>query len=266
VGGVSALAYARKIAESLTTILPYTLGTVVLPLSSEMAAARDSHALATTLTRAVRAITPLFLLVTVGLMVLHQPFIQLLFERAAFTAASTQLTAGPLLFYALAPLPFALEVIVVRFHFARQDTLTPVIADIVAFVLNVALIPPLMAALGLGGIALAAAISRALKVLALLMLFERRVPAFRTGSLGNFAGQMILASLAAVAVLTFLPLNGFRATGQGLVGLAGLLAVGAAAGSGTFFVVAYLLRVEEVFPPWCRCKAWCQARLHLPDR
>jgi putative peptidoglycan lipid II flippase len=178
-GGVSALAYARKIAETLTTTLPYTLGLVLLPFSAEMAAGKDAGALARTLTAAVRALVLLFLPVTLGLMVLRAPFVRLLFERGAFDAASTQLTAGPLLFYALALLPFALEVIVVPFFFARQDTLTPVVADVVAFALNVALIPLLMAAFGLGGIALAAALAKAVKVMALLILFGRRVPAFR---------------------------------------------------------------------------------------
>jgi len=190
VGGVSALGFARKIAETLTTILPYTLGLVLLPFSAEMAARQDHRALAQTLTGAVRGLTLLFLPVTVGLLLLRSPFIQLLFERGAFDAASTQLTAGPLMFYALALLPFALEVVVIQFFFARQDTLTPVLADIAAFVLNVALIPLLMPTLGLGGIALAAALAKAAKVLALLLLFGRQVPVFRLAALGPFAAQM----------------------------------------------------------------------------
>jgi putative peptidoglycan lipid II flippase len=253
VGGVSALAYARKIAETLTTILPYTLGLVLLPFSAEMAAGKDSDALARTLTGAVRALTLLFLPVTAGLLVLHEPFVRLLFERGAFDAASTRLTAGPLFFYALALLPFALEVIVVQFFFARQDTLTPVIADVAAFALNVALIPPLMALCGLGGIALAAAVAKALKVLALLILFGRRVPAFRLRRLGAFAGQMAVASLLATAVLLALQLTQgrfFALSGAGLVALLAYLAVGGLLGGGAFYATAYLLRVDEVRSLW----------------
>jgi putative peptidoglycan lipid II flippase len=259
VGGVSALAYARKIVETLAAILPYTLGLVLLPFSAEMAAGEDQQALARTLTGAVRALTLIFLPVTVGLLVLREPFVQLLFERGAFTAASTQLTAGTLLFYALALLPFALEVIVVQFHFARQDTLTPVIADVVTFALNVALIPVLMGAFGLGGIALAAAIAKTVKVLALLVLFGRKVPTFRLASLGPFAGQMALASLAATGALI-----GFQALERSLeVGnLAALVAylVGAGVVGGSAFVTAaYLLKVDEIRGLWQRGRAWCKA-------
>jgi murein biosynthesis integral membrane protein MurJ len=267
VGGVSALAYARKIAETLTTILPYALGLVLLPFSAEMAARQENQALAKTLSGAVRALTLLFLPVTIGLMALREPFVQLLFERGAFTAASTELTAGPLLFYALALLPFSLEVIVVPFYFARQDTLTPVIADVLAFLLNVILIPPLMSVLGLGGIALAVAIAKALKVIALLILFGRRVPAFRLASLGPFAGQMVLASLAAAGALTALQLGQSQifqwlsqslAEGRELISLLAYLASAGILGGGVFFVVAYLLRVDEIRYLWDRGWAWCR--------
>jgi putative peptidoglycan lipid II flippase len=266
VGGVSALAYARKIVETLTTILPYTLGLVLLPFSAEMAAGHDDPALARTLSRAIRAIALIFLPVTVGLIFLRQPFIQLLFERGAFTAASTRLTAGPLLFYALALLPFSLEVIVIQFFFARQDTLTPVLADVVTFALDVALIPLLMAPFGLGGIALAAAIAKAVKVLALLFLFERRVPAFRFASLLPFAGQMALAVAATAAVLIALrPLGTALATGRGLVGLLLYLAAGGLLGGLTFLAAAHLLRVDELGELWQRLRLWWQARFLDPQ-
>ena len=252
VGGVAALAYARKIAETLTTILPYTLGLVLLPFSADMAASRDYDSLARTLSGAVRGLTLLFLPLTLGLMVLRQPFVRLLFERGAFDAASTQLTAGPLLFYALALLPFALEVIVVQFFFARQNTLTPVIADVVTFALNVALIPPLRSVLGLGGIALAAAIAKALKVLALLILFDRQVPAFRLARLAPFAGQMILASLAAAGALAALLALGAGLGAGGVAGLVVYLVAGGLLGGGAFYLSAYWLGVDEVRDLWRR--------------
>jgi len=264
VGGVSALAYARKIAETLTSIVPYALGLVLLPFSAEMAARQDDEALARMLTGAVRVMTLLFLPATVGLVVLREPFIRLLFERGAFSAASTQLTAGPLQFYALALLPFALEVIVVQFFFARQDTLTPVITDVAAFVLNVALIPPLMAVFGLAGIALAAALSKALKDLVLLALFGRRVPAFRLRSLGSFAGQVGLASAAAAAaLLAVLALGQAWADERGPGALILYLAAGAAVGGGVFFLAAYLLKVDEVRGLWKRTWAWFRTRSRI---
>ncbi len=246
VGGVSGLAYARKIVETLAAVLPYTLGIVLLPFSSGMAATGDNEAMARTLTGTVRGLSLIFLPVALGLMILREPFVRLLFERGAFDAISTQLTAWPLLFYAWALLPFALEVVVVQFHFARQDTLTPVITDVTAFALNVALIAVLLPPLGLGGIALAAAISRGLRVLVLLAIFERRVPAFRLRSLGPFLGQMAAASAVALAALLALQYLTSSLQSGGIVRLISYLASGGVVGGSAFFATAYLLRVDEV--------------------
>jgi len=261
VGGVSALAYARKIAETLTTVLPYALAMVLLPFSTEVATNNEQGILAKMLSGSVRALTLLFLPVTVGLVVLREPFVRFLFERGAFTAASTQLTANPLLFYSLALLPFALEVIVIQFFFARQDTLTPVLADVVAFALNVAFIPILMPIFGLGGIALAAALSKALKVLVLLILFGRRVPAFQFGSLGPFAAQMAGASLVMVILLGLVQVAGQNLADGGFIQQLAYLAIAAVIGGIAFFVTAYLLKVDELRTLWQQRGNWRQSIL-----
>jgi peptidoglycan biosynthesis protein MviN/MurJ (putative lipid II flippase) len=156
-------------------------------------------------------------------------------------------------------LPFALEVVVIQFYFARQDTLTPVIADVAAFALNVALIPPLMAVFGLGGIALATTVAKALKMLALLILFERQEPAFRFASLAPFAGRMALASLAATAALLALqPLSRHLADGQGLIALVVYLIGGGVFGGGAFVIAAYLLKVDEIRDLWRWGRTWCR--------
>ena len=267
VGGVAALAYSRKIAETLTTILPYTLGLVLLPFSAEMAARHDSQGLARTLSGTLRSLILLFLPVTVGLMLFREPFVRLLLERGAFSAASTELTAGPLLYYALALLPFSLEVVVIQFFFARQDTLTPVLADVASFVLNVALIPVLLPAIGLGAIALAAALAKGAKVLALLVLFGRRVPAFRLLDEGPFVAKMLLAATATAAVLSlWIQAVGSAAVEGGIVILAGYLAAGGLLGAGVFFGAAHILGVPELAIAWQRTRAWCKSRWPRPGR
>jgi putative peptidoglycan lipid II flippase len=249
-GSVAGLAYARKIVETLATILPYTLGIVLLPFSAGMAATHDDEAMAKTLNGSVRGLTLIFLPATMGLMILREPFVRLLLERGAFDTASTQLTAWPLLFYAWALLPFALEVVVVQFHFARQDTLIPVITDVTAFALNVALILLLKPALGLGGIALAAAIARGLRVLALLAIFEWRVPAFRLKPLRPFLGRMVVASAVTLAALLGLQFLGGSLQSGGMVRLIAYLVCGGVVGAGAFFATAYLLGVEEIRNLW----------------
>jgi peptidoglycan biosynthesis protein MviN/MurJ (putative lipid II flippase) len=118
-----------------------------------------------------------------------------------------------------------------------------------------------MAVFGLGGIALAAATAKALKVLALLFLFGRRVPAFRLASLAPFVGQMTLASMAAAAALAAWQAWGPRLHAGGLLSVLFTLAGGALLGGGAFIAVAYLLSVHELRDLWQRGKTWCLARM-----
>ena len=64
---------------------------------------------------------------TVGLIVLREPLVQLLFERGRFGGADTARTA--LVFLAYAPqLPFtALDQLLIVAFYARKDTRTPVL-------------------------------------------------------------------------------------------------------------------------------------------
>ncbi len=83
--------------------------------------------LALTLRLALLCIAPL----TVALIVLHQPVVRLLFERGAFTADSTDLTALALLFYA-PQLPFvAIDQVLIAAFYALQNTRTPVLVGVV---------------------------------------------------------------------------------------------------------------------------------------
>ena len=67
---------------------------------------------------------------TVALLVLHQPVVRLLFERGAFTADSTDITALALLFYA-PQLPFvAIDQVLIAAFYALQNTRTPVLVGV----------------------------------------------------------------------------------------------------------------------------------------
>ena len=115
-----------------------------------------------------------------------------------------------------------------------------------------------MATFGLGGIALAVAVAKGLKVLVLLFIFGRRVPEFRLAPFGPFTGQMVLASLATAATLwAFLRFGEDLAGSKGLVALIVYLATAGVLGGAAFFLTSYLFKVEEIRVLWRRGWAWC---------
>ena len=70
-------------------------------------------------------------------MLLRKPIIQVLFEHGDFTAASTELTAWALLFFAVGLSGFAMVKIIVQAFYALQETRAPVMVAAISLVLNI---------------------------------------------------------------------------------------------------------------------------------
>ena len=63
--------------------------------------------------------------VAVGLSLLAEPVVRVLFERGNFSYADSLVTSSFLRIYALSILPYALVVFATRAFYARTDTATP---------------------------------------------------------------------------------------------------------------------------------------------
>ena len=97
-----------------------------------------------------------------------------------------------------------------------------------------------------------------------MVLFQRKVPAFRMVTLGRFAGQMALASLAVAAALMGLQLLEPGPGAGSLLALGAYLVGAGVVGGGAFVAAAYLLNVHEIRDLWRRGRTWCQALVRDP--
>jgi len=176
-GSIAGLSYARKIVDLPILAIPYALGIVIFPYFSRLAAREDWAELAQLFRDALRwmilVVTPIAFLIAVA----RNPIVMLLFQRGEFDVLSTQLTASPLGFYALGMPAFAAEILIMQAYFSMKDTFTPILIGVACVLVNIVLTILLIRILGNGGIALALAFSKTLKVILLLALLRRRLPA-----------------------------------------------------------------------------------------
>src|SRR5260370_18640598 len=75
----------------------------------------------------------------VGLVVLREPIVQVLFQHGLFVAESTRLTARALLYYSMGLPAFATVKLIVPAFYSTQDTSTPVRVAVVTLLVNVLL-------------------------------------------------------------------------------------------------------------------------------
>jgi putative peptidoglycan lipid II flippase len=166
-GGIAAIYYANRMIQFPLGVFGYALSSVALPSLSRLAQEGDMDRFKSTLFFALRNLM-LVLIPTALLMVIFSKWIILLvFQRGAFDAYSTSVTAQ-VMFYAALGLPFfgASRILVSAFY-ALQDTKTPVMAATACLVVNVVLNAALMFPMKIGGIALASSIASAVNCLLL---------------------------------------------------------------------------------------------------
>ncbi|MFN3547128.1 MAG: murein biosynthesis integral membrane protein MurJ [Mesorhizobium sp.] len=198
-GSLSFLYYADRLYQLPLAVIGIAIGTALLPdLSRRFSDPGDASAPAS-LGHAVAVCLVLGIPCAVGLSLLGDLVIEVLFARGAFTPAAVAGAAGALAAYALGlPAAVALRALVSGFH-ARGDTLTPVKALGLSTVVNVGLKLLLVGPLAHAGLALATAVGVTVYagILALWLALGKsiRIPLDdRTRILAVLAGAVLVAA------------------------------------------------------------------------
>ena len=145
---------------------------------SHQASGGDYEAMKKTLSFALRIVSFITIPAAVGLVILREPIVQVLFQHGLFVAESTRLTARALLYYSMGLPAFAMVKLIVPAFYSTQDTGTPVrvafITVLVNIVLNVIFLFYFFAKFKNGGPALASALAGYFNVLVLFTVFRLR--------------------------------------------------------------------------------------------
>jgi putative peptidoglycan lipid II flippase len=150
---VSWLYFANRLVELPLGIVGVAMGTVLVPELTRAVAGGDRDAVVQAESRALELATGLALPATLGLIVLADPIVRLLFEHGAFSAGDSTATARVLALLALGLPAHVLIKALSPAFFARNDTMTPLLATAKGFVVAVALAVLLGHFFGASGIA-----------------------------------------------------------------------------------------------------------------
>jgi putative peptidoglycan lipid II flippase len=217
-----------------------------MPELSEKFSRGDAEGYRDTLSFGLRLVAFVAVPSTVGLVVLAEPVIALLYERGEFGPQATQEVAALLVAYSVGLLGYSAYFLLVRAFYSRQNTMTPAFLNLVLFVAYVALAYGLSRIMGVIGVALA--LSGANAVLALLGLAAMRRETKRLD------GRRLLRSLAkilAAGAAMYAVARGGTAlfgVGSGTLERALIIAVVGGVSLAAYLGVALALRAEELKP------------------
>ena len=193
-GSVSYLYYADRLVQFPLGIFAIAPATAVLPSLSRQAAAADFTALGATFAYAMKLVFFITVPAMVGLIVLRQPIVALLFKRGAFDAEAVRLTAYALLYYSMGLWAFSAVRIVVSTFYALQDTKTPVQTAVISVCANIVLGVIFMWPLGHGGLALATSLASMLNLGLLVRALREKLGVLEWKSITESVCKTLLCS------------------------------------------------------------------------
>lgn len=241
-GSITVLNYANKLMNLPLGLFVAAIITAVFPALAEQARQTDKTVLAATVSRGLALILLIALPSMLGLMLLDQQIVSLLFESGQFTAAASHDTAQALLMTAPG-LPFlGISMLLMRVYYALDDVKTPLLTGSVSIAVNVAASLLLVGPLTHAGLALANSLAALVNALLLLLLLRRRLP------YTAYLRRTLIVSLPACALLTLTVGLGARwlpaAAGRLELGIEVLALI--ALGAGAYFLTLWLLKAEAL--------------------
>jgi putative peptidoglycan lipid II flippase len=247
-GPVSWLNIAFRLMQLPLGIFGVAIATVTLPLVSRSAALGNKTEFRGALAHALRLVMLLTIPSAIGLIILAQPIIALIYQHGRFTSAATIQTAEALRFYAIGLVGYSAVKVLAPAFYALDKRNLPMLVSLFSIGVNIALNWFFTFRLQLGhrGLALSTSLVAITNFLILYAMMRRYVGRLETGVMIRTLAKLLLAGalLAGICLAAqhFIFEGGSSTLIRNAVALLGTIGVGGAA----FFGAAYMLHVAEL--------------------
>ncbi len=238
-GPVSWLSYAFRFMQLPIGIFGVSIASATLPRIARSAAQNDLAAFRDTLSRSIVMILLLTVPSSVGLAVLGERMIAVVYQHGKFNAFDTHQTSIALSCYAAGLASYAALRLIVPAFYALGDARTPMFVSMGSVLVNAATSFTMVRVLGLGhaGLALSLSVVSLFNSLILLALIRPRIGGIRGHEILLSLGKIVLAA-AVMGLVCF-------AIAAETRGVASIL-VGIPAGAMVFYAVAGALHIPEL--------------------
>lgn len=185
---------------------------------------------------------------SVGLILIADPVVRLLFQHGQVTEHDASLIVLSTRFYAAGIWSYALLHIINRAYYALQDSKTPLYASILNIVVNLSVELPLIWVMGEAGMAIGTLVSFCLQSLIMLWILDRRVGGIGFASSGKTIVKILVATILMLGVCLGVQFSPFYPTGQTRWDWLGQIVVTTCVGVCVYLITTYALGVGRTAP------------------
>ncbi|MDO4582313.1 MAG: murein biosynthesis integral membrane protein MurJ [Bacillota bacterium] len=247
-GLYTTLLTANRFFQLPLGVFAIAICTAIFPTMTQQAAVGELDEMKKSLSLGVRNISFVLLPSAVGLIMLREPIIRLLYEFSGkFTAYDTQIASQALLYYCIGLIAYGAAMALIRGFYAMQNTLTPVLVSVLAIVLNIVFSLLLVGPMGHRGLAFAYSLAGFAQC-GFLLIFLR----LKLGRMDLRHMLMTLFKTAVACLVMALAVWGANWGCELIFGIGSKLgqllqvAVGIGVGVAVFFAAAYAMKMEEL--------------------
>ncbi len=172
-GGVSSINYANKLYLIASGVFAMTVTNYVFPKLSRLAVS-DRQEWNRVFVSSIKTILTFVTPIAIIFMLQSTEIIRVIYERGEFSENSVMLASGALAFYSLGILFYALQEVMYKAFYSKQNSIMPMIIALIGIVINLILSYTLSRFMGINGLAFSASISVIItSVISFTMLYTK---------------------------------------------------------------------------------------------
>ncbi len=253
-GAVTALYFGNRLIQLPLAMFGIAMATAVFPTLSARAAREDYEGMKTSLRQALRIVFFVAVPSLIGLAVLRNEIVRLLFEYGKFTPEMTNRTGMVILYYAAGLWAFCGVHLATRALHSLQDMKGPVKIASAMVVVNVVLNLLLVRSMREAGLAFATSIAFSLSFIFLLLRLTLRIgPIGLAEVIVSFGKTCMCTAVMGAGAYAASRFAALHAPGDTLAVRAGTVAGAGIFGLGLFVLSSVLLACPEVKEIWEAC-------------
>jgi len=246
-GSVTAFNFAFALLQIPIGVIGVPLGTVLLPSLSREAALGDTAAFRRLLVRGLTLLAYVMLAISALGIPLAADVVREAYGLSHLDAQLMGWIAASLAVFMIGLTAHSLIAVLARAFYALQDTVTPVVAGVVAVGVNIVVGVGLVGPLGLTGLAVAIAVGAWLETAILVVLLGRRLPGLGLREVWIVMAKSTVAAVPGALVawgVSTLLVGAWGTDASFLVTLV-RLCLATAAGAAAMLAASLALRIEE---------------------
>ncbi len=245
-GAVSGLNWANKIYIIMVGVFAYAVTNFIFPRLSRLGSSSKNDEFKETTRLSLGWIIFIIAYVSAMFIALSKPIIKIIFEYGAFSAENTKTTSTALLFYSFGMVGYAICEILNKSFYALRDGKTPMLTAAFGIFINLvsAFVFVKLFKMGIGGLALASAVSSLVMASVLLYMINKKESGTITGKfIKNAAKTVVSAAVCGFVAFVFYEFLSPNEMGR----ISNFIFCGASAGVALilYLILSFVLKLDE---------------------